>query len=44
MYDSKIGKKTNNNNNNNVLEEEREKVQALIAELEKTKNDAQTLL
>jgi hypothetical protein len=42
MYDSKIGKKTNNNNN--VLEEEREKVQALIAELEKTKNDAQTLL
>ncbi len=43
MYDSKIGKKTNNNNNN-VLEEEREKVQALIAELEKTKNDAQTLL
>lgn len=41
MYDSKIAEKTNNYN---ALEAEREKVQALVAELEKTKNDAQALV
>jgi len=41
MYDSKIAEKTNNYN---ALETEREKVQALVAELEKTKNDAQALV
>lgn len=41
MYDSKIAEKTNNYN---ALEAEREKVQVLVAELEKTKSDAQALV
>lgn len=41
MYDSKIAEKTNNYK---ALEEERSKVQLLVSELEKTKNDANALL
>lgn len=41
MYDSKIAEKTNNYR---ALEEEREKVQVLVAALEKSKNDAKALI
>lgn len=41
MYDSKITEKTNNYK---ALEEEREKVQVLVAALEKSKNDAKALI
>lgn len=41
MYDSKIAEKTNNYK---ALEDEREKVQVLVAELEKSKNDAKALV
>lgn len=41
MYDSKIAEKTNNYK---ALNAEREKVQLLVSELEKTKNDANALL
>lgn len=41
MYDSKIAEKTNNYK---TLEEEREKVQVLVAALEKSKNDAKALV
>jgi hypothetical protein len=41
IYDSKIAEKTNNYK---ALVEEKEKVQVLVAELEKTKNDAKALV
>ncbi|WP_298396682.1 hypothetical protein [Flavobacterium sp.] len=41
MYDSKIADKTNTYN---ALEAEREKVQLLVSELEKSKNDAKALI
>lgn len=41
MYDSKIADKTNTYN---ALEAEREKVQLLVSELEKSKNDAKALV